>query len=278
MPLLLGGFALLAMAPATANGADATGAPAAPTPPPAASSIDGITAVSSKLFNGYARAKLPDGSLKPETYAFGVGGFVTAAAAGGETPGPQRDQTIDNLGFDFIAKAIQGPLSAQSYALSVDPNTTNLLVMVFWGTTVGGYHERKGKFRDILDLKNAALLGFDSDPTFSQGFGNNVHSNIQKQVHSQMLNALEVNRYFIILRAFDFQTSWKEKKLKLLWETRFSINQRRNAFDEALPLMAQYASSAFGQDSGGLQLARVSEGRVLIGDIETLGEVNPPKK
>jgi hypothetical protein len=113
---------------------------------------------------------------------------------------------------------------------------------------------------------------------FAQGVGNNIRSNIQKQVHSQMMDALESNRYFVILRAFDFQSSWKQKKLKLLWETRFSINQRRNAFDEALPLMAQYASQCFGQDSRGLLLARVSEGRVEVGDLKSLGEVNPPQK
>jgi hypothetical protein len=236
----------------------------------AANSIDGTTAVSSRVFGGYTRVRLPDGSLKPETYAFGNGGFVASGAAGGGTSGASRDQSIDNLGFNEIAAAMQAPLSAQNYALSQDPNTTNLLIMVFWGTTVGGYHEKKGKFRDILDLKNAQLLGFDSESTFSQSFGNNIGSNIQKQLHAVMMNALEVNRYFVILRAFDFQSSWKEKKLKLLWESRFSINQRNNAFNEALPLMAQYASPNFGQDSAGLQLARVSEGRVLIGDITTL--------
>jgi len=251
---------------------------AAPTSAPASGTIEGITAVSSKVFNDYARARLPDGSLKPETYAFGTGGFITAGSAGAETPSAQRDETIDNLGFDSIAKAMEPPLSGQNYVLTQDPSATNLLIMVFWGTTVGGYHEKKGKFRDLLDLRNAALLGFDSESVFAQGFGNNIRSNIQKQVHSQMMDALESNRYFVILRAFDFQSSWKQKKLKLLWETRFSINQRRNAFDEALPLMAQYASQCFGQDSRGLLLARVSEGRVEVGDLKSLGEVNPPQK
>jgi hypothetical protein len=249
-------------------------APGAEAPKP----IEGITAVSSRVFNGYARARLPDGTPKPETYAFGNGGFVTAGAAGGETPGALRDQTIDELGFDDIAKAMEAPLSGQNYAISQEPNATNLLIMVFWGTTVGGFHEKKGKFRDILDLKNAQLLGFDSEGTFGPGFGNNVASNINKQVHSVMMTALEMNRYFVILRAFDFQSSWKQKKLKLLWETRFSINQRHNAFNEALPLMAQYASQAFGQDSGGLQLARVANGRVIVGDITSLGEASPLQK
>jgi hypothetical protein len=245
----------------------------------AQSAMDGMVALSSTVFNGYARARLPDGSFKAETYAFGNGGFVTAGAAGGETPGSSRDQSIDNLGFNEIAKAMEAPLSAQNYALSLDPNTTNVLVMVFWGTTVGGFHEKKGKFRDILNLKNAQLLGFDTEGTFSQGFGNNIASNIKKELHAQMMAALQVNRYFVILRGFDFQSSWKEKKLKLLWETRFSIDQRKNAFNEALPLMAQYASPSFGQDSAGLQLARVREGHVDVGMLQSLGEVTPaPQK
>jgi len=251
---------------------------AAPVSATAANTITGITAVSSKVFNDYARAKLPDGSAKPETYAFGNGGFIAGGAKGDETPGAARDATIDSLGFDTIAKAMESPLAGQNYVITQDPNATDLLIMVFWGSTVGGYSEKKGKFRDLLDIKNAELLGFDREGTFAQGFGNNIKSNIQKQVHSQMMDALEVNRYFVILRAFDFQSSWKLKKTKLLWETRFSINQRRNAFDDALPLMAQYASQCFGQDSRGLLMARVKDGKVVVGDITSLGEVEPPKK
>jgi hypothetical protein len=233
--------------------------------------------VSSKVFEGYARVRLPDGSLKPETYTLGNGGFIASGSAGGETPGAQRDPTIDAMGFDSIAKTMEAPLATQGYVVTQDLDTTNLLIMVFWGTTVGGFSEHKGKFRDILDLKNAQLLGFDSEATFGPGFGNNIHSNIEKQVHSQMMTALEVNRYFVILRAFDFQSS-KQKKTKLLWETRFSINQRHNAFDVALPLMAQYASQCFGQDTKGLVLTQVADGRVILGDIKSLGEVSPPQK
>jgi hypothetical protein len=239
--------------------------------------IEGITAVSSKVFDGYARVRLADGSLKPETYTLGNGGFIASSSSGGETPGAQRDPTIDAMGFDSIAAAMVAPLAGQGYVVTQDADTTNLLIMVFWGTTVGGFSEHKGKFRDLLDLKNAQLLGFDSEGTFGPDFGNNINSNIKKQVHSRMMTALEVNRYFVILRAFDFQAS-KQKQTKLLWETRFSIDQRRNAFDVALPLMAQYASQCFGQDSKGLFLANVANGRVIVGDVQSLGEVSPLPK
>jgi len=38
----------------------------------------------------------------------------------------------------------------------------------------------------------------------------------------------------VVLMAYDFQLLWKEKKHKLLWETRFSIRQRHNDFDRQL--------------------------------------------
>ena len=58
-----------------------------------------------------------------------------------------------------------------------------------------------------------------------------------------LLSEIEENRYFVVLMAYDFQLFWKEKKLKVLWETRFSINESRNDFDKALPTIAQYAVS-----------------------------------
>ena len=260
MTLLAAGLALLA-APFACEAGD----------------IEGITAVSSKVFSGYTRARLADGTLKPETYTLGNGGFMASGSVGGSTPGAQRDPTVDAMGFDAIARAMVEPLAGQSYVVTQDLDTTNLLIMVFWGTTVGGFSEHKGKFRDMLDLKNAQLLGFDSEGTFGPQFGNNIHSNIQKQVHSQMMTALEVNRYFVILRAFDFQSS-KQKVTKLLWETRFSINQHHNAFDMALTPMTQFASQCFGQDSKGLLLANAATGRVILGEVQSLGEVSPPQK
>ena len=85
-------------------------------------------------------------------------------------------------------------------------------------------------------------------------------------------------RYFVVLEAYDFQLLWKQKKHKLLWEIRFSVDQHHNEFDKALPAMARYVSKYFGQDSHGLLRESVPTGRVDIGDVKTLGEVEEPKK
>lgn len=93
----------------------------------AADSTD-ITTVSSTVSDSYVRAKLADGSFKPETYAFGKGGFLS---------GSTRDVTIDKLGFMNIAHVVAFPLAEQNYVPSKNPKTTNLLIMVYWGTTDG---------------------------------------------------------------------------------------------------------------------------------------------
>jgi hypothetical protein len=61
--------------------------------------------------------------------------------------------------------------------------------------------------------------------------------------------------------AHDFQVFRKENRHKLLWETRFNINEPHNHFDKALPVMAQYASRYFGQDSHSLLRTQVPEGK-----------------
>jgi len=77
--------------------------------------------------------------------------------------------------------------------------------------------------------------------------------------------------------AYDFQLMWKQKKHKLLWETRFSISERKNAFDKALPFMARYASQYFGRATDGILRTQVQNGRVDIGDVKSLGTVDEPK-
>jgi hypothetical protein len=73
--------------------------------------------------------------------------------------------------------------------------------------------------------------------------------------------------------AYDFQLLWKEKKHRLLWETRFSLRQHFHEFDKELPSMALYASRYFGEDTGGLIHEPVPKGNVEIGSVKSLGEV-----
>jgi hypothetical protein len=268
-------------------------------------------AVSSRESPDYIRAKLPDGTYKVETYAFGTGGYWS---------GPLDDKTIDRLGFMEVARTIAIPLANQQFLCSTDPKATKLLIMVYWGTTFAPEHasdspvyqhlmdanavlDRKGapktgkfggalnmegdpdfdavtvaiaavqaenRMRDLSDRRNAMMLGYDSlwEATFDAPNGTPLE--LRKR---DMLNELERDRYFVVLMAYDFQLLWKQKKHKLLWETRFSIDEHHNAFDKQLATMALDASKYFGQDSKGLTHELLPEGHVEIGNVKSLGVV-----
>ena len=58
----------------------------------------------------------------------------------------------------------------------------------------------------------------------------------------------EESRYFGVLLAHDFQAINRQKQRKLLWETRFSLRERRNDFSLQLAAMAQSASRYLGEE------------------------------
>jgi hypothetical protein len=278
-------------------------------PASATAKIEGITAVASKVSSDYVRLRQPDGKFQPEYYSFGEGG-----SWGGEI----RDATIDKLKFLDVARVIAEPLTSQNYLPARDPEKTKLLIMVYWGTTAVppkpeesplyfNYQQALAEYRILIDQKlfgeadavltsglkqlslanhitdqqnfrNAQMLGYDADGLIGTDYGMYVsHTAIGLSERDEMAE-IQDHRYFVVLMAYDFQLMWKQKKHKLLWETRFSINEQRNAFDTALPLMAKYASRFFGQPTNGLLRTRVLDGHVEIGDVKSLGEVDDPKK
>ncbi len=256
--------------------------PAAPAGAGAFSLISGsetLTAVSAQDFNGYSREELGDGSYAPETYAFGNGGSVSSQLIS------VRDPTIDDVGFSSIAHKIAGPLARQNYVTGRDPRSTKLLIMVFWGRTtgsaslVGANHAAWGESVDLLDYWNASLLGFGMGSEFEMsftpslaGFDTSLKPTLERQSMHDTYDSLAANRYFVILRAYDFQALWRHKQVKALWETRFSLSERRHDFGEDLPEMARAASLFFGPDSHGLvRIPPVPEGRIDIGELRILG-------
>jgi len=118
--------------------------------------------------------------------------------------------------------------------------------------------------RTRLDAMNANLLGFDSwwaETTQSDG------TPLQFR-RRDLMDELEARRYFVVLLAYDFQMMWRQKKPKLLWETRFSVRERGRDFSLELAAMAATAASYFGRDSAKLIHASVPEGRVEVGPIK----------
>ena len=88
--------------------------------------------------------------------------------------------------------------------------------------------------RTHIDFKNAQMLGYDNFDSagslVATDRGKSLGRTALSATYSQEVAEIESPRYFVVLMAYDFQLMWKEKKHKLLWETRFSINQPHNDF------------------------------------------------
>jgi hypothetical protein len=124
--------------------------------------------------------------------------------------------------------------------------------------------------REDADMKIATLLGYDSWWIRANGA---MDGGPMGRSKADMRAELEEDRYFVVLSAFDYQALVKSKKMKFLWEARFSIREHGNAFDDKLAAMTEKASEFFGRDSGGLRREDLPEGKVSIGAVKSLGVV-----
>jgi len=257
---------------------------------------DDPVAVFSQVFNGYTRTKLPDGSFKPETYGFAEGGRQTRAVG---------DPELDQMPFARIAGSVVGPLARLNYRMTSKPDETDLLILVFWGSTAGsrdqdasGAMDRAASAmadlnssggpaanaaadmalmqlslanadRDRLDDYNARILGFTDSLERARA---EAHMGFGQD----LLAEISANRYYVVLQAYDFPTARKLKKLKPLWTARISIRESGNGFADALARMIASAAPYFGRDSGGLRRATLREGKVELGPLQII-EVVPPK-
>lgn len=289
---------------------------------------DDLEAVSSRVSRDYIRKQASDGSFLPESYVYAKGGYWG---------GPILDPTIDRMDFIDIARTVAVPLASQNYLPTSDPNTTKLLLAVYWGTTFApekaneseeyllaqkradeerqsnqtlqdallnsgharlgatdaevrqaktlnaqdgdalsasfGVMQAENQVRDQIDLRNAKMLGYDSEWARVMGGLSGPTQDMRK---SSMIAELEEFRYFVVIMAYDYQLLVNSRKHKLLWETRFSIRQHTHAFDQQLMSMSMAASKYFGQDSNGLVRRSVPLGTVEVGRVKSLGFVPPP--
>lgn len=127
--------------------------------PLSAGETSDIVAVYSSVSPAYHRTKLADGSFKPETYAFGEGG-----PAGGAL----RDVSFDAMRFLDVAREIAPALAAQNYhpCDTRHPRQTDLLIMVYWGTTIGTDRTSAGaEYQIAFSLQPPPRIPLSPPPT-----------------------------------------------------------------------------------------------------------------
>ena len=270
-----------------------------------------VVAVSSVVFNGYARQRLPDGSFKPEAYVFGEGGRMSR---------PVADPAMEQLKFADVARVIAGPLARQNYHPALKTSEVQLLIVVFWGSTQGSRDTRNQT--GSMDRLSSASSNYtaaraddqatqpnSAEPSPATSAAQNdydsalwqmqMDNDVRDQIDSQnaqilgyseslsrarfarhmsfaqdTLAEVSENRYYVVLQAYDFKTAKDSKKLKPLWTTRMSVSES-GPFGPALEKMVKNAARSFGTDTDGLQRHR--EGTVDLAPLKIL-EIDPAKK
>ncbi|HLP26579.1 MAG TPA: hypothetical protein VK477_12940 [Acidobacteriota bacterium] len=121
--------------------------------------------------------------------------------------------------------------------------------------------------------RNSRLLGYHEElkniPTY---WGNMVADG-----RDQLIGELEDDRYYVILAAYDFRAATKERKPKILWVTRFSLQARGADFDRSIDRMVQAAASYFGRPTNGLHREGQREARAVPGKLEVIDYQEPTK-
>ncbi|HVU23761.1 MAG TPA: hypothetical protein VHE13_06520 [Opitutus sp.] len=218
----------------------------------------GDTLVVSHVYNGYTRMKLPDGGFKPETYAFAEGGIFDTAMIGNDS--------VNTVGFTKVARLVADALKTQNYVLSASPDKIDQMIMLWYGSVNNPRTDKRGYWN--ARWQNIRILGFAKEQSRADGLSFTTLSH-------DFYDELDSYRYFVVLKAYDFQAARTEKKLKLLWESRFSLRQQGVDFVAELPAMSRFAALTFGRETRGIVRPEDLKPTVELGELRVVGEETP---
>jgi hypothetical protein len=121
----------------------------------------------------------------------------------------------------------------------------------------------------LTEDKISRILGFQNEASRANSLSFTSFA-------SDFYDEFRAGRYFVVLKAYDFQFAQKEKRLKLLWECRFSIQSQAIDFTKKLPEMAQFAALTFGRETHGILTPRDIKGSVKMEEVKILGAADKP--
>lgn len=121
--------------------------------------------------------------------------------------------------------------------------------------------------RNQSNARTAYLLGYMGDINKADGPQRYAGGNL----YNDLIADIEEARYYIILTAYDFQSTVHGKKPKIRWVTRMSMRAPGNSFAEKAAAMIAYSASRFGQNTDGLERKLYPQYKVNLEDVRFLG-------
>ncbi len=216
-------------------------------------------------------------------------------------PGNISDKSLAEVDFMDIATNLAMHLTKQNYYPSKDTEKNDVIVVVNWGVTAveddvmdmwnissqEEYEELYGLGDGTTENNQRLLETFGPSETPNLvtadrrknsgllGFEETLQStNVMPQDQYDLESALNRERYFIVVMAYDYQKMKQNKEMNLLWITRFSMKSTGFNFSEAYQELTFAASDYFGKNMKGLQKKRSGDrSKVEVGEIEVLDTV-----
>lgn len=228
----------------------------------------------------------------PLTYHFVKGYFY-----GGDI----NDKSLVDVEFNEIAQNLAVHLTKQNYYPSKDTQNNDVMLIVHWGVTaveedpldawainsLGEYETLYGlgDSNDESVQRQLELFGPTAIPDWGAadrrknsgllGFAETLNdTSAMPQDQYDLESALNRERYFLVVMAYDYQKYLREKEMDLLWITRFSMKATGTNFHAAYKELTYAASDYFGQNMKGIQKKRTDDtSKVEVGEIEVINTV-----
>jgi hypothetical protein len=264
-------------------------------------------AISATALTSYVRPLDAQGKPQAASYLLMEGKFVGGNAA---------DASERRVRFADLTHSLALSLAKQNYFPSTDMPSTDILIMVHWGTTQIFDDPQKTFNTDAVNTASAAYsaglaAGQTTDPgdlnaALDQQSAANADTagviernavllgykrSLDKERHKAMSSTDEMTmsldlaeeRYFIVLMACDFQRMKKDHRSSVLWGTRLSVRSPGNNFTEAMPALVTAGADVFGRQLDDLVRVKVPlqpRGQVKLHEMQIWGTVEnvPPAK
>lgn len=227
-------------------------------------------------------------SLEYQTYHF---------IKGAHFEGDFRDRELEDAEFEEIAESLVDALKNRNYYSEPDQQLGDLMILVSYGVTsvdtdytelmgvtsaaeiapaeanegafavqsVNGLGETMIKSRPTnLKSSNMEMLGFKKG--LDEAFNRFNRTN-------RLEDALDDERYFVVLNAFDYQLFLKNGELEQVWSVRYSTRAQGIGFKMAFAEMNDSVSGVFGLQVDKLTTVRGDTSNSHIGELEVIGTV-----
>jgi len=260
----------------------------------------GRVGVSSEADELYAQARQVADGLREESYIFAEGQFF---------PGESTEPSLRAIKFGQLIKPLAYGLAEQNYFPAPEQAMADLLITVHWGVTspadfdeafqddlvnrtqealdnqpddpalidYGHFNELSAQ-QDNISLginqevmENARLLGYL--PAMVKERDRDLTRGVRDSGPTAIAQNMAMERYFIVLMAWDNQLIQTAGERKLQWVVRTNLQALGHRFAESVPAMIRAGSQYYGRHLEAPQTVRthLGPGRVEIAEPEIIG-------